>query len=250
MEDYTHLLSKPMFYIEHKNWNYPMQTLEYDPMFDSVVETPIAVAWISLPSLPPNVFGREVVFSLAAAVGKSLQVHMATTNKIKPSYAKAKVEVDLLPMRINIEIKKKSGEILSKWMQIKYNSFSKYCRTCKLQEHNEDACFVLLPKLFDGGKKDNKLKDDKQNKDMDKNKKKEGEHNHKKEMDMQKLERGNDGIKGKGLHKEGIITRWDPKSKVDHMNTSNHFQVLEEQKEQAPTTDNDKESKQEENQRQ
>lgn len=86
-------------------------------MFDPATETTIAVAWISLPSLPPNFFGRETIFSLVAAAGKPLQVDMATTNKTRPSCARIKVKVDRLrelPKRINVGIKKKSGEIISK----------------------------------------------------------------------------------------------------------------------------------------
>lgn len=42
---------------------------------------------------------------------------MATTNKTRPSCTRIKVEVDLLrelPKRINVGIKKNSGEIMSK----------------------------------------------------------------------------------------------------------------------------------------
>lgn len=85
MEDYVYLLSKPIFYIEHQNWNYLIRTLKWDPLFDPEVETTIAVAWISLPSLPPNVFGKKAIFSIAAAIGKPLQVDTATTNKTRPS---------------------------------------------------------------------------------------------------------------------------------------------------------------------
>lgn len=135
MEDYVHLLSKTIFYISHKKWNYPMRTLKWDPMFDPAVETTVVVASISLPSLSPNFFGKEVIFLFAAAVGKPLHVDMATTNKIKPSCARVKVEVDLLeefPKRINVGIKKKNSEVVSKWIQIKYDYLPKYCRTCKL----------------------------------------------------------------------------------------------------------------------
>ncbi|KAH0712323.1 hypothetical protein KY289_008282 [Solanum tuberosum] len=96
MEDYVHLLSKPVFYIGHQNWFYPMRTLKWDPLFDPEEETTIAIAWISFLSLPSNFFGKETVFSLAVAVGKPLQVDMATSNKTRPSCARSKVEVDLL----------------------------------------------------------------------------------------------------------------------------------------------------------
>lgn len=135
MEDYVHLLSKPIFYINHKNWNYPMRTLKWDPLFDLMAEKTIAVAWISLPSLPPNFFGKETIFSIASAVGKSLQVDLVITNKTRPSCARVKVSMDLnstLPKRVSVGIKKKSGEITDKWIQIKYDYLPKYFHTCKL----------------------------------------------------------------------------------------------------------------------
>ncbi|WMV25697.1 hypothetical protein MTR67_019082 [Solanum verrucosum] len=45
-------------------------------MFDPEKETSRAIAWISFPALPPIFFVKEVVFSLAAAVGKPLQSYI------------------------------------------------------------------------------------------------------------------------------------------------------------------------------
>ncbi|XP_055823094.1 expansin-A26-like [Solanum dulcamara] len=75
----------------------------------------LAIGWISFPSLPPNFFGKESVFSLAAAVGKSLQVDLATRNQTRPSYARVKVESEF-PKRINVGLRKQSGEICYKWL--------------------------------------------------------------------------------------------------------------------------------------
>lgn len=58
------------------------------------------------------------------AVGKPLQIDTATTNKTRPSCARVKVNVDLMkghPRKVNMGIKKKSWEIVSKWVQIKYD---------------------------------------------------------------------------------------------------------------------------------
>ncbi|KAH0709038.1 hypothetical protein KY284_010465 [Solanum tuberosum] len=88
---------------------------------------------------------------MAAAVGRSLQVDLATQNKTRPSCARVKVEVDLLeefPIRINIGMRKKTGEIMEKWVTIKYDYVPKYCKTCKLQGHNENDCYVIHPELF------------------------------------------------------------------------------------------------------
>lgn len=44
MEDYVNLLSKLIFYIVHRNWNYPMRTFKWDPLFDPEEEMTIAIA--------------------------------------------------------------------------------------------------------------------------------------------------------------------------------------------------------------
>ncbi|XP_060194982.1 uncharacterized protein LOC132624180 [Lycium barbarum] len=152
LEDYVTLLSKPAYYIMHKNWSYPMRTFKWDPWFDPEEEMKIAIAWISYPSLPPNYFMKEAIFSLASTVGKPLQVDMATANKTRPSCARVKVEVDLLgefPKRINIRMKKKStGEIVDKWIKINYDYVPKYCKNYKVQGHNEQDCYVIHPELY------------------------------------------------------------------------------------------------------
>ncbi|KAK4714091.1 hypothetical protein R3W88_019998 [Solanum pinnatisectum] len=70
---------------------------------------------------------------MATIVGKPLQVDLATKNKTRPSCARVKVEVDLLgefPRRINIGMRKKTGEIKEKWITIKYDHIPKYCKNC------------------------------------------------------------------------------------------------------------------------
>ncbi|KAH0643787.1 hypothetical protein KY289_034761 [Solanum tuberosum] len=99
----------------------------------------------------------EVVFSLASAVGKPLQVDLATQNKTRPSCARVKVEVDLLgefPKRINLGMRMKTGEVKEKWIRINYDYVPKYCKFCKLQGHNEKECFIIHPELYP--KKENK----------------------------------------------------------------------------------------------
>ncbi|WMV39052.1 hypothetical protein MTR67_032437 [Solanum verrucosum] len=81
LEDYVKLLSKPQFYITHNHWSYPMRTLKWDPLFDPEEETTTAIAWISFPSLPPNFFENETIFSMAATVGRPLQNFLHKRNK-------------------------------------------------------------------------------------------------------------------------------------------------------------------------
>ncbi|KAH0776598.1 hypothetical protein KY290_008009 [Solanum tuberosum] len=101
-----------------------MRTLKWDPMFDPEEKTSIVTAWISFPTLPLNFFGKEAIFALASAVGKHLQLRMATQKKTRSSCAKDKVEVDLIgdsPTRINMGVRKKTREVVEKWVAIKYD---------------------------------------------------------------------------------------------------------------------------------
>ncbi|XP_015168652.1 uncharacterized protein [Solanum tuberosum] len=131
--------------------HYTKELVLSNEMFNSEEETSTTIAWISFPSLPPNFFGKEAVFSLAAAVGKPIQVDMATRNQTRPSCARVKVEVDLLrefPKHIKIGIKGRNEEITEKWIRIKYDYAPNYCKTCMIQGHNEEQCYVEHPELF------------------------------------------------------------------------------------------------------
>lgn len=102
-------------------------------------------------------FGKEAIFSLARAVGKPLQVDMATKNQTRPSCARVKVEVDLLqefPKRIKIGVRQNGVDIAEKWIPIKYDYIPKYCTICMIQGHNEHQCYYFHPELYlDKGKK-------------------------------------------------------------------------------------------------
>ncbi|WMV45111.1 hypothetical protein MTR67_038496 [Solanum verrucosum] len=150
LEDYVHLLSKSAFYITQNNWSYPVRTLKWDPMFKPEKETTTAITWISFPSLPPIFFCKEAVFSVAAAVGKPLQVDMTTKNQIRPSCERVKVEVDLLKeflKRIKIGMRMQNNDVAEKWIKIKYDYVPKYCQMCMIQGHDEEQCYVVHPEL-------------------------------------------------------------------------------------------------------
>ncbi|KAH0722187.1 hypothetical protein KY285_004803 [Solanum tuberosum] len=87
---------------------------------------------------------------------------MATKNQSRPSYARVKVEVDLLsgfPKRIKIGVRKQStGEVVKKWIRIKYDYVPKYCKTSKLQGHDENACYIVHLELYPKENKDTKDK--------------------------------------------------------------------------------------------
>jgi len=73
-----------------------------------------------IPTLPPNLFGKEAIFSLVVVVEKLLQVDMMTQNKTKPSCARVKVEVNLLG-ELPMGIKREDSEVVEKWIPFRSN---------------------------------------------------------------------------------------------------------------------------------
>lgn len=95
LENYVHPLFKPAFYITQQNWSYPMRIFMWESMFNPEEETSISIAWMSFASLPPNFFCEEAMYSHVAAIGKPLQMDMATKNRTRSSCVRVKVKVDL-----------------------------------------------------------------------------------------------------------------------------------------------------------
>ncbi|KAG5596275.1 hypothetical protein H5410_037507 [Solanum commersonii] len=96
-EDFIKILSKNSYYIIAKDgYAYQMRPFIYDANFKASEETTKVTAWISFPDLLPTFFVKEMLFSLAAVVGKPLQLDLAIINKTCPSCARVKVQMDLL----------------------------------------------------------------------------------------------------------------------------------------------------------
>ena len=76
---------------------------------------------------------------------------MATRIQTRPSCARVKVEVDIMkefPERIKIGMINQSGEVMEKWIKIRYDYVPKYCKTCMIQGHNEEECYVIHLELY------------------------------------------------------------------------------------------------------
>ncbi|WMV32988.1 hypothetical protein MTR67_026373, partial [Solanum verrucosum] len=248
LEDYVSLLSKQQFHITHNHMSYLLRTLKWDPCFDPSEETSIAIAWISFPALPPNIFGEKALFSIAAAVGKPLQVDLATKNKTRPNCARVNVEVDLLGdflKRINLGMRIKTGEVKEKWITIKYDYVPKYCKNCKLQGHNENECFIIHPKLYqetegtEAYKKEQARRWDEELPKEDTGKAKVGENEVFQEQRRKTYQKG-----GRQPYKGKVEHKWNPIPQVQEKGTatSNKFGVLDDTKEDE-RADNEKEKK-------
>ncbi|KAK4338780.1 hypothetical protein RND71_040242 [Anisodus tanguticus] len=127
-EDYDTLMSRHTVEIKEKNKPYLMRTFKWDVTFNPEEETRFAYGWISFPGLPPYFHGESSLFSMAASVGIPISIDSATRNKIRPSSARVKVEVDLLkvhPKSVLIQVGE-GAEITSTPQRIRYDFLPKF----------------------------------------------------------------------------------------------------------------------------
>ncbi|KAH0670008.1 hypothetical protein KY289_024501 [Solanum tuberosum] len=79
-------------------------------------ETTLAMVWISLPNLSPDLFAKKSLLSIASAVGKPIAIDKATQIKSRPSTTGVKVILDLMekvPNRIRLQfVDGKSGKLI------------------------------------------------------------------------------------------------------------------------------------------
>ncbi|KAG5610931.1 hypothetical protein H5410_022212 [Solanum commersonii] len=131
MEDFINIMSKNTYYIIAKDgYAYQMWPLIYDAKFKPEEETTQAMSWIYFLQLLPTFYGKETLFSLASVVGKPVDL------------------IANLPEWVEIEVispGKQSTRIEK--IKIQYDFLTKYCRTCKLQGHNEEECRTIHPEL-------------------------------------------------------------------------------------------------------
>ncbi|KAG5598777.1 hypothetical protein H5410_030147 [Solanum commersonii] len=101
-------------------WVFP-----WSQRFNVKEETSIALIYISFPSLPPNMFARKALLSIASVVGKPLAIDKATQIRSRPNTKGVKVLVDLLdkhPKRIKLfYLDKKTGKVLEQYQEVMYD---------------------------------------------------------------------------------------------------------------------------------
>ncbi|CAI9102519.1 OLC1v1000801C1 [Oldenlandia corymbosa var. corymbosa] len=122
-------------------WNigkFQMRIMKWQPGFKFEEDPPIVLIWVSLHELPLEWTHPMVLYSIASAVGKPLQVDTPTLNLTRPSVARFCVEVDLmkdLPKSIRIGKKGKKYE-----QHYTYEYVPSYCPACCKIGHKEVDC--------------------------------------------------------------------------------------------------------------
>lgn len=148
--DYVQFISKSIGYLKSKGDDYLCRTFPWTFGFNPKEETSMAVVWISLPGLPPNLFAKRSILSIASAVGKPLAIDKATQDRSRPSAARVKVILNLLdkhPEKITLQFIDSASGITSEFhQQIVYDNLPEYCVLCKHQGHEEKFCRVKKQK--------------------------------------------------------------------------------------------------------
>ncbi|KAG5577842.1 hypothetical protein H5410_057976 [Solanum commersonii] len=127
------LIQNSVVYQAKDGYAYQMRPFIYDANFKVSKETTKATTCISFPDLLPTFFVKKVLFSLASAVRKPLQLDFATINKTRPNCARVKVQVNLLadkPEVVQMQLEDENTlENRVVTMRIQYDSLPAYCMT-------------------------------------------------------------------------------------------------------------------------
>ncbi|KAG5626546.1 hypothetical protein H5410_011764 [Solanum commersonii] len=105
-EDYVVALSKSVSVLPFRGEQHLYRVFPWTIDFNSREETSMAVVWISLPRLSPDLFAKRSLLSMVSAVGRPIVIGKATQDKTRPSTARVKVILDLmdkLPKRIRLQ---------------------------------------------------------------------------------------------------------------------------------------------------
>ncbi|KAG5571684.1 hypothetical protein H5410_061450 [Solanum commersonii] len=111
--------------------------------------------------VPPNLFSKKSLLSIASALGKPVAVDKATQEHNRPSTTRVKVILDLLdkhPKKIKLFfVDKDSGKVIEHYQEFVYDNLPRYCIHCKRQGHDENSCRVYLGKSKSNKKEQRQL---------------------------------------------------------------------------------------------
>ncbi|KAG5576207.1 hypothetical protein H5410_056341 [Solanum commersonii] len=120
-EDYVLALSRSVNYLLYNGEEHQCRVFPWSIGYNPKEETSLAMVWISLLNLSPNLFAKKFLLSIVSVVGKQIAIDKATQIKSRPSTAKVKAILDLmekLPNRIRVQfVDGKSGTIDSEKYQ-------------------------------------------------------------------------------------------------------------------------------------
>ncbi|VFQ77918.1 unnamed protein product [Cuscuta campestris] len=129
------------------NGIHPMRLFRWTKDFDLDTETSIALVWVLFHDLPYHYFNDKALALLCKPIGKYLGVDTATLEGTKPTYARVRIEMDLLKPLVSKVFVGTSTEIGKEdegFLQlVEYEKIPFFCTHCRRQGHSVERCKFL-----------------------------------------------------------------------------------------------------------
>lgn len=94
--------------------------------------------WIKLPLLPLHLWGETILSKFWSAIGTSLVTDECAANKLRISYTRILVEVDITQKLIEeINLKDKEGKLMIQKVEYEWKPI--FCEKCQIVGHNCEA---------------------------------------------------------------------------------------------------------------
>ncbi|KAG5577421.1 hypothetical protein H5410_057555 [Solanum commersonii] len=120
-DDYVLAAVKTVQYLLYNGLQKQFRVFPWTIGFNPKEETSRYFVWISFPNLPLELFAKQSLLSIASAAGKPIAIDKATQDKLRPSTARVKVDLDLLenlPHRIRIQyVNQKTGKSVDQFLR-------------------------------------------------------------------------------------------------------------------------------------
>ncbi|XP_070020640.1 uncharacterized protein [Nicotiana sylvestris] len=154
-DDYILAAAKSVNYLVAIGQELQMRIFPWTITSNHKEETSKAFVWISFPNLPPMLFAKQSLLSIASAAGKPLAIDKATQEKSRPSTTRVKVELDLLgklPQILRIKfVDEKFGMVIEHLQKFVYDNLPLYCICSKRQGHDINTCRLISTNNRDSG---------------------------------------------------------------------------------------------------
>ncbi|XP_040991002.1 uncharacterized protein LOC121238239 [Juglans microcarpa x Juglans regia] len=118
----------------------PYRAFHWSTEYTEELESPVVPVWISLPSLPPNLFHESFLENITMPIGKYVRSDNCTRCATRTDAARVCVEMNAAKDPIEslwIGVPHQMGSRLQK---VIYENLPAYCRLCKTQGHNIAKC--------------------------------------------------------------------------------------------------------------
>ncbi|KAI5382050.1 hypothetical protein KIW84_UN0211 [Lathyrus oleraceus] len=125
-EDREHVLAQGPYFIYGKPLYLRQWSSDFEMKEDILRVMPL---WVTFPQLPLHLWGEKCLAKIASSIGKPITMDECTTKKLRVSYARMLVEVDVTQkLRNSINIRDHNNKLVQQC--IEYEWVPKYCHKC------------------------------------------------------------------------------------------------------------------------